>query len=192
MTRQSDEMEAQTDWSALVDEATDNPPRPERLASALQRWAHAFQRDYGGPPMEPDYPPEVAEFLRRICASDIAPEALEWGDRFEARRGRRPRRSEVPKRILAMVPTTPEGGGRPRLDTVRWRKVAAAWTAHQMREAYHINLEMIREARFVGVGGVLGLSVEDIQSDTPTALALQKTAEEFGVSVRTLREQAGL
>lgn len=192
MRRRSNEMEVKTDWPTLIGEATGDPPSPERLADALKRWAHAFELDYGGAPLAPDYPPEVAEFLRRICASDIAPDAIEWADRFEARRGRRPRRKEVPKRILAMVQSRPESGGRPRMDTVRWRRISAAWTAHQMREAYNSNLELIRTARFIGVGGVLGLSAEDIRGDTPFLLALQKTADEFGVSVRTLRERAGL
>lgn len=192
MMRRSDELEAATDWSALVGEATDDPPRPERLADALQRWANAFERDYGGVPLPPDFPPEVADFMRRICASDIAPDALEWGARFEARRGRRPRGSEVPKAIMALIPSKPEAGGRPRLDTQRWRRISDAWTAHQMREAYRMNLHMIQEARFLGAGGVLGLSAKDIAGDKPSILALQKTADEFGVSVRTLRERAGL
>lgn len=188
----ADEIEAATDWRALVGEATGDSPRPGRLADALQRWAHAFERDYGGVPLLPDYPPIVADFMRRICASDIAPDALEWGDRFEVRRSRRPRQREVPKAIMGLIPSRPEVGGRPRLDTQRWRQISDAWTAHQMREAYRINLEMIQEARFIGSGGGLGLSAEDIQGDKPSILALQKTAEDFGVSVRTLRERAGL
>lgn len=192
MMRRSDEMENATDWSALVGEAIGDPPRPERLAGALERWAHAFERDYGGVPLPPDFPPGVSDFMRRISGSDIAPDALEWGDKFAARRGRRPRRREVPKGIMDLIPAKPEAGGRPRLDTQRWRQISDAWTAHQMREAYRINLEMIQEARFIGAGGVLGLSAEDIQGDKPSILALQKTADEFGVSVRTLRERAGL
>lgn len=180
-----------TDWPALIELALGVPPKPMQLLDRLQQWATVFGVVYGGRPLEPDYPEAVRAFFRRIAFADISPELHEWADLFEERHGRRPRRNEVPARLRKLLPSDDRRGGRPRLDTKRWRDARAAWTAEIFRESYEMRRDGIRIGREAGFSSCFGFSPEDMDGDSPSSLALERLAGETGLSPSRLADLIG-
>ena len=77
-----EQLEASTDWQALVALALADPPAPELLHYHLSIWHAVFSAAYGGPAADPsDLPAPVGAFLAKINAV--------------ARRGGRPRCDEA-------------------------------------------------------------------------------------------------
>lgn len=192
--KHSDELEQSTDWAALIDLATADPPQPIQLVMALDRWAHAFERDYGGVPLPADFPLLVWRFLRRVAFADIPQdpqEAIDWADGFEQMHGRRPRRQDLPAHIRDMIPVDAKRGGRPRSDTKRWRDIAAAWLCERYRDTYESNRDAIADAKAMGASRALGFSALELASDRPSGLALQKLADESGLSGSRLQDVMG-
>jgi hypothetical protein len=189
--KRSDELEQSTNWAALIELATADPPQPIQLVIALDQWAHAFERDYGGAPLLADFPSLVEGFLRRIAFADIPQEAIDWADEFEQMHGRRPRRQDLPAHIRDMIPVDAKRGGRPRSDTKRWRDIAAAWLRERYRDTYESNRDAIADAKAMGAGRALGFSALELASDRPSGLALQKLADESGLSGSRLQDVMG-
>lgn len=186
--KQSDELEESTDWSELIVLATSDPPHPAPLASALDRWAQAFTRDYKGPPLQADFPPAVEAFFRRICAADIPDEVVVWIDKFKQRRGRSPYRKELPERLRQMVPEDVNRGGRPRCDTARWRSISRAWVKHRYQERYEELREIFELGKLLGMSSCHGFEEMDISSDRTSSLAYEKLSQETGLSVSRLQD----
>lgn len=185
-------IEETTDWQALVDLALAVPPNPGPLLHAGSGWASVFSVVYHGPPLEADYPEPVRAFFRRLAWADVPPELIEWVERFESKHSRKPKLHEIPKRLRLLIPGDRKAGGRPRIDTKRWRDAAAAWTAAVFRESYEARRDTISFfKRAGGFKSLFGFSIADVRGDRPSSLALEKLAEEAGLSRSRLADIMG-
>lgn len=185
------QIEETTDWPALIDRAMADPPEPDALHHAFQRWAHAFAVAYGGPPLRPDFPPGMDDFFRKLAFARIPPEATRWVDEYERKHGRPPALADLPRRIRALLPK--EGRrGRPRCDTARLEAAARAWDGAVFRGSYETRRDII--ATFGKLAGFecFGFSQADIQNDRPSALALEKLSGETDLSESRLADLIGL
>ncbi len=185
------EIESTTDWSALIEMALADPPEPQELFFRFQRWATAFSVVYGGQPLEPDFPEPMRAFFRRLAFADIPPVLIGWVGSFEARHGRKPRKEEIPPRFRGLLPSDTKRGGRPRLDTKRWRDARVAWVAEVFRGSYEARRDGIQIGREAGFSSCFGFSPEDMNGDSPSSLALEKLSEETTLSPSRLADLMG-
>lgn len=179
------EIERITDWSALVDSALDVPPRPSGLFWALNRWFLLFHVVERGSPEEADYPDAVRFFFERLAFADYPPDLWDWRVAFKKKRGRAPRASEIPRHLRCLVPTSKRG--RPRLDTVRFRKARRAWEILTYRNSYETRRDIMAFMRGCpGVSSCFGLSQASLTGDSPSNLAIDLLSQEARVSVSSL------
>lgn len=184
-----DLIEKTTDWQALVDMALADPPRPDDLLFAANRWSTVFSVVYGGAPLEPDYPDLLRNFFRRLAAADFPPELLAWIDDFEAKHGRKPAESDLPRRLRPLIPSN-KPNGRPRADTRRWQAARRAWTAAVLKGSYETRRDVIANMG-EALSNAFGYSQASIQGDRPSSLAIEKLTEETGLSKSRLADLMG-
>lgn len=126
-------------------------------------------------------------FFRTLAFADIPPDVRDWVFRFEADKGRKPRREELPANLREMLPKS--GRGRPRCDTQKVRNAARAWQAQILRESYELRRETIAALGKSGaVNTCFGFNRESIAQDRPSALAYEKLSEETGKSVDCIKD----
>lgn len=186
------QIEETTDWPALIERALADPPEPDALLRAFQRWATAFTVAYGGPPLRPDFPPDVDDFFRKLAFAEIPPEATRWIENYERKHGRPPALDDLPRHIRALLPK--EGGrqGRPRCDTARLEAAARAWKGAVFRGSYETRRDIIGTFGRLAGFECFGFSQTDIQNDRPSALALEKLSGETDLSESRLADLIGL
>lgn len=184
-------IEETTDWPALIERALADPPEPDALFHAYQRWAHAFARAYGGPPLRPDFPPGMDDFFRRLAFAGIPPEAMRWVDEYERKNGRPPALADLPRRIRSLLPNDGRRG-RPRCDTAKLEAAARAWKGAVFRGSYETRRDIIGTFGKLAGFECFGFSREDIQDDRPSALALEKLSGETDLSESRLADLIGL
>lgn len=186
------EIESTTNWPALIEMALADPPKPQELHFHLQRWAIVFSVVYVGYPLEADFPEPMQAFFRRLKLAAIAPDLIGWLDSFKARRGREARKEEIPPRLRGLLPSNAKRGGRPRLDTKRWRDARAAWVAEAYSKSYEERRDGIQLAKEAGCfSSCFGFSPENIDGDCPSSLALEIIAGEAGLSPSRLADYMG-
>jgi hypothetical protein len=190
-----EKIETETDWPALVAAALAVPPMSGELADRLRKWSIIFSVVYDGEPLEADYPEPVWAFLRRLAFADVPPKLLEWVGRFEARRGRKPTEKEIPSYLRDLLPSDTKKGGRPRLDTKRWREARSAWIAASYQESYETRREILAFARKRKINPFnlcFGFPRMEIRgSYRPAELALQLLTKETGLSASRLADMMG-
>jgi hypothetical protein len=186
------EIEGTTDWPALIEMALADPPRPGELQCRFQQWANVFAAAYRGDPLFADYPEPMQMFFRRLTLADFPPELVAWIDAFKARRGRDPSPEEIPLRLRPLLPGSRRRGGRPRLDTKRWRDARAAWITESYRTSYELRRDTIRAFRRLDqFSALFGFPPESVNEDGPSALALEKLSEEVKLSPSRLGDLLG-
>lgn len=185
------QIEETTSWAGLIERALADPPEPDALLHAFQRWATAFTVAYGGTPLRPDFPPGMDDFFRRLAFAGIPPEATRWVAEYERKHGRPPALADFPRHIRALFPK--EGRrGRPRCDTARLEAAARAWKGAVFRGSYKTRRDTIKA--FGKLAGIecFGFTREDFQGDRPSALALEKLSGETDLSESRLADLIGL
>lgn len=176
------QIEESTDWASLIERALADEPDPGELAFQYHRWATMFSIAYGGQPMPSDIlPPGMSDFFRLLAFADIPLELIQWADSFERDHSRRPKKEDIPRGLIRLLPK-PGRKGRPRCDTQKMRKAARAWEAEVMRQSYEARRDGIAIGRLAGFTKCFGFDQANLQSDRPSALALAKLAEETGKS----------
>lgn len=185
-------IEESTDWGGLIDLALSDPPTPMPLFWAVRKWGIVFEVVYGGPPMNGDFPEPMERFFRRLALADFSPELIEWVDSYEKKYGRKPSEASIPKQLRKLLPGDTQNGGRPRLDTVRWRNARAAWTQAVLKGSYEERRETIE---FLGKSGVadtcFGFNRASMMEDRPSQLAMEKLQNETGLSESRLADLMG-
>lgn len=192
MTARNDlaQVEANTDWPALIEEAFGDPPRPEELFRAVTQWARTFRIAERGEPQEADYPEPVRYFFQRLAHADLPPPLWDWLATFKNKKGRPAKLSEVPRQLRGMIPSSKRG--RPRCDTRRYRIARRAWEVLVFRESYELRRDMIKFLRGQpGVSSCFGLNQADMCGDTPSNLAIEILSSEVGLSASRL-DQMGI
>jgi hypothetical protein len=175
------QIEAATDWQALVDAALAEPPDPGPLYRALKQWELLFRVVEGGEPMEADRPEPVRFFIQRLILAAWPPRVWEWLIEFKRRKGRPASLKEIPKRYRDQIPKSKRGP--PRFDTRRYRAARRAWEVVVFRDCYEFNRDMIRFLRYIpDVGGWRSLDKATMLGDRPSALALELVAGDAKIS----------
>lgn len=186
-----DLIERSTDWPALIEMAMADPPNPSELLFHFNQWAWTFKAVYGGEPLEPDFPEPMRAFFRRLAGADYPPELMKWIDTFEAKHGRKPKIVDIPRSLRSLIPGDTKKGGRPRLDTKRWRDARAAWTAEVLKGSYEARRDGIAMGKECGFVSCFGYSQFDMNGDRPSSLAIEKLSEETGLSESRLADLMG-
>lgn len=185
-------IEESTDWEGLIGLALSAPPNPVPLFRAVRKWGIVFEVVYGGPPMNGDFPEPMDRFFRRLALADFSPELIEWVDSYEKKYGRKPSEASIPKQLRKLLPEDTQNGGRPRLDTVRWRNAKAAWTEVNLRGSYEARREMIESLGKTGVAETcFGFDRPSMMGDRPSKLAMEKLKDETGLSESRLADLMG-
>jgi len=128
-----------------------------------------------------DLPPGMSNFFRALAFADIPPELIQWADSFERNHSRRPSKEDIPRDLIRFLPK-PNRKGRPRCDTQRMQKAARAWSAEILRQSYEARRNGIAIGKLAGFTNCFGFDQNSLQGDRPSALALEKLAEETGKS----------
>nr|MBL8457113.1 hypothetical protein [Zoogloeaceae bacterium] len=172
-------MTCDVDWEALVSAAVAEPPRPGCLALALSRFDQAFQRQHGHCPELNDHLPAVRWFLWRIANAEADLEAVAWGEKFEKEHGRYPVFEDVP-RCFHRPPK--KKMGRPKKALLRWINARRAWFRFFARRSFEIKREWLALAKGNEGWRCFGFDQLGMKDATPSDLALEIVADEFGIS----------
>lgn len=169
-----EQIEAGTDWQALVDVALASPPNPEPLFYALQAWRNEFEAAFGGPPLEADFPLAVDGFFRRIAFCNLPERFHRFVDGFVVKHARRPSIDELPDDLRCLADMLGRPMRRPRCDTKRLRDAARAWRDFIALYQYEENRQM-----YAFLGRQEGVTVtdftrEDFATNKPSELAVDK------------------
>lgn len=124
----------------------------------------------------------------QLCEADS-----QWRTWFEVKHGRAPEfPGEYPEplaRFLEQLARHPLKKGRPRLDQKRWIEIHRAWDRYIVTSLYEMNRELY-ETFGRGQDGftVTDFPSETIEQERPNILAMEKLAEQRGVSVEMVRD----
>lgn len=184
-----EQLEAATDWQALVFQALADPPVPEPLFFALRDWRFQFAAVYGGEPLLPDYPAAVDGFFRRIAFCNVPEPFHGFVDEFVGDHGRRPKTDEFPPELAPFVAMIGKPMRRPRLDTQRLRAAARAWEGCCLLYLYESNRDFYR-----AIGRQTGVTVTDFDRQTlatcpPSDLSEEKIHNGTGLTINEVREK---
>ena len=184
-----EQLEASTDWQALVDLALADPPDPGPLFYTLRDWRVLFAVVHGGAPLAPDCPPAVDGFIRRVAFCNVPEPFHRFVDGFVAKHGRRPRATEFPADLEPFLATLGRPMRRPRLDTVHLRTAARAWEGYAMLYTYEINRDLYRAlGRQSGVT-VIDFDRQTIATTSPSDLAEAKIATDRDKLLDDIRDK---
>lgn len=184
-----EQLEASTDWQALVDAALAAPPDPGPLFHRFNEWQQLFTVVYGGAPLTPDFPPSMDGFIRRIGFCNAPEPFHSFVDSFVLIHGRRPLKMEFPPNLAVFVDTLDRPKRRPRCDTKRLRDASKAWENFCFLHVYEMNRDLYKF-----LGRRPGVTITDFDGQTikctaPSDLAEVKLAEKIVKPVDYIRKR---
>lgn len=183
------QIEASTEWQALVDAALASPPNPEPLFYALLAWSNEFRAAFGGPPLEADFPLAVDGFFRRIAFCNLPEPFHRFVDGFVAEHARRPSTDELPDDLRCLADMLGRPMRRPRCDTKPLRDAARAWRDFSKLYLFEANREMYAFlGRLEGVR-VTDFTREDFATNKPSELAVAKLARALNIGEHHVRDR---
>lgn len=139
---------------------------------------------------------ELVDLALGGAGVDPAPELLHaslqaWLRLFEAAYGGDPKLVDFPRPVIGFFETlgkVKKKPGRPRCDQQRLLKARNAWEACVYKTSYQMRKSTIKIfGRQGGTQKCFGFDKKTMKSETPSALAIAKTADEMGLSDDCMR-----